>query len=365
MKFWSSSYFIGALLSSTFLANRGDARAEDWRVSGSQILHKGSPFLLKGVSWFGAETCDHLPHGLWTHSMSWYLDFLRANQFNAIRLPVSEEFVIHSMDSIPDQGKVAADDSLKGKTGIQIIDAVFDECAKRGIFILLDMHRLNCDAQSHKLWYQGEYTPQTFIDAWQKLITRYAHHPAFFGVDPLNEPRESANFGPDPATSFNLLIDSLDKALPDYKGLVLVEGISWGHDLSGLQSYPLKMDPSRVIYSPHVYGPSVIGDYNTDTDYLRSKWDREFGFLADQNKSVVAGELGGFNQGADHEWHLKVFEYLAEKQIPVFYWVLNSNSGDTNGLLIDWNTPDQGKLDLLSWLQPNPTFFQRRFLRTA
>jgi endoglucanase len=364
MKFTTSSYFIGGLIGSTLLA-QSDARAEDWEVDGSQVMYKNQPFLLKGINWFGAETCDHVPHGLWTHSMEWYLDFIRGNDFNALRLPISEELIVHSMDNVPNPGMVAADGTLAGKTSIQIIDAIFDQCAKRGIFILLDMHRLHCEAQSHELWYQDEYTYQTFIDSWQKVINRYANHPAFFGIDVLNEGRGPANFGADPSTSFNLLVDSLETAL-DYKGLVICEGVNWGHDLSGLQSYPLKMDPKRVIYSPHVYGPDVIGDWDTDTNHLRSTWDREFGFLADQGKAVITGEFGGKNQGPDHDWHEKTVDYFIEKNISGFYWCLNPDSGDTNGVLdASWTNPDEGKLELLRRLQPYPTFFQRRLLRTA
>lgn len=47
----------------------------------------GSPFKLKGASWFGFETSNNIVHGLWQHPHTFYLDFLANNSFNAIRVP--------------------------------------------------------------------------------------------------------------------------------------------------------------------------------------------------------------------------------------------------------------------------------------
>jgi hypothetical protein len=46
----------------------------------------GNRLRLKGTSWFGFETSVGAPHGLWSKSYSFFLDFLSSNGFNAIRV---------------------------------------------------------------------------------------------------------------------------------------------------------------------------------------------------------------------------------------------------------------------------------------
>lgn len=53
----------------------------------------GQPLVMKGVSWFGFETETFAPHGLWSQSLNSMLDFVKNNNFNAIRLPFSMEMV--------------------------------------------------------------------------------------------------------------------------------------------------------------------------------------------------------------------------------------------------------------------------------
>ena len=40
--------------------------AAEYAVSGQRILQDGVEVQLFGVNWFGAETQDHVVHGLWT-----------------------------------------------------------------------------------------------------------------------------------------------------------------------------------------------------------------------------------------------------------------------------------------------------------
>lgn len=350
-------------------------RTSDWNTTSGSLVYKNKThFDVKGINWFGFETCDFVLHGLWVHPITWYLDFLQKEHFNVLRVPFSEQWVNSGFETqFPANQKVAADPSLQGKRSVEILDVLFEECRKRGIFILLDMHRLKCDAQSHEVWYStdgGSYTHETFFSAWRRILSRYQHYTNFHGIDLLNEPRGRAQWGVDPSTSWNKFVESSFENLPDYDGLVYVEGTNWGKSFNNMQEFSINVrEPSRLVFSPHVYGPSVIGNINLEDTALRGEWQKEFGYLVPQQKTVVLGEWGGRYEASDKDWHDKLVSYLLENHIPGMYWCLNPNSGDTGGVLQDdWTSPRTDKLQLLSRLQPHPTITvippnQLRYLR--
>lgn len=43
------------------------------------------PFSIKGINWYGSESRTGPPGGLARHPVRWYMDFLKRNNFNAIR----------------------------------------------------------------------------------------------------------------------------------------------------------------------------------------------------------------------------------------------------------------------------------------
>lgn len=45
---------------------------------------------------------------------------------------------------------------LEGKTSWQIVDTFIDECAKRGLWVMLDMHDIMGDKA--ELWYEVRFT---------------------------------------------------------------------------------------------------------------------------------------------------------------------------------------------------------------
>jgi endoglucanase len=56
----------------------------------------GQRFNVKGISWFGFETGDYVVHGLWAVDYKFMIDFLAANNFNAVRLPFCLDMVLNN-----------------------------------------------------------------------------------------------------------------------------------------------------------------------------------------------------------------------------------------------------------------------------
>jgi hypothetical protein len=114
----------------------------------------------------------------------------------------------------------------------------------------------------------------------------------------------------------------------------------------------------RLVFSPHIYGKSVVPSTDVNVNSLHDQWNRDFGFLVSWNKTVVPGEWGG-RVDIDREWMSIFAEYLQNnRMMNNFLWSLGPNSGDVAGFLLDdWTSIDTFKLSLIEQIQPNPTLF--------
>jgi endoglucanase len=358
---WALTPLLFAPMSNALAPPVSTAVDTEWSIVNGGIFYKNETlFQIKGVNFFGFETCDYCLHGLWAHPLTFYLDFLQQHKFNIIRVPFSQDWVLNSFETrYPSPTMIVGDPSLQGLKTVEIMDKLFEECHKRGIFILLDMHRLPCEAQSHEVWYSLDgkgFTSETFIESWRKILDRYAKNPNFHGIDLLNEPRGIAAWGSDPTTSWNMFVDYAYKNLADYQGMFYVEGTEWGRSFIGMREHPINVPDNRIVFSPHVYGPSVVGNVDMNVQHLHADWQNIFGFLIPERKACVIGEFGGRFEGADRVWQDLFVDYLLSIRTAGIYWSLNPNSIDSGGLFADdWTTPKWDKLELLDRLQPYPT----------
>lgn len=100
----------------------------------------------------GFETTTRAPHGLWGDvSLASLLDFLKNNAFNAIRMPFA-------LDTIRDNPTVASSSvncgsnpTLCNKPVLTIMSQFIDECAKRGIVVLLDNHLFTSTSSGYNI----------------------------------------------------------------------------------------------------------------------------------------------------------------------------------------------------------------------
>ena len=191
-------------------------------------------------------------------------------------------------------------------------------------------------------------------------------------------------------------------------------GPNWGGNLASAGANPPAIPKNRLVYSPHVYGPSVFvgkqfvsqtpaecaglsGDAAGDLkcplimpplSVLSPGWDSQFGYLKAQGYAIVIGEWGGNMQWPkgkanlrdqarfsyvtdttlDQQWQNLFADYLISRGInDTIYWGLNPESGDTGGLYTTpydpvsntggwgtWGAQDSTKVTLVRrlWNQP-------------
>ena len=122
------------------------------------------------------------------------------NEFNAVRLPVSAELALGLDTILPADGiNFDVNPGIKGKTAGQMLDAVIDGCASRGILVLLDMHHVPTAAAGiTDLWYHEadgvERGEKVVAAAWTALARRYASRWNLLGADLNNEPHGRATW---------------------------------------------------------------------------------------------------------------------------------------------------------------------------
>lgn len=340
-----------------------------WTAEDGVIKRAGETVEIRGVSWFGFETEAFITHGLYSHNMDYYFDKLDEVGINALRIPFSAEWIFYNYNVSPSNGMIAADPSLQGKKCIEVLDTLFDKAQERGIGIMLDLHRLHKEYIS-ELWYSptdGQYPSNVFLEVWKIMIDRYKDRPNLMAIDLLNEPHGRATWGSgNPSTDFALFveyaIEELMSSFPDGHWVYFVEGINWGHDLQDYNRHPLQLPPeaeNKVVFSPHVYGSSVVPGTSNDPKVLYPHWDWTFGFLHENyGKTVVVGEWGG-RTDLDANWMNILANYFLEKGMKSnFFWSLMPNSGDVKGLLLDdYSTIDDFKKGVIQRVTPNAKRF--------
>jgi endoglucanase len=336
-----------------------------FHTEGSKIVDsEGRVVKLTGVNWFGLETSNFAPHGLWARSMDSMLDQISELGYNCLRVPFCTE--MFDQGSVPNSINTSLNPDLAGLNAIGILDRLIEKCEERGLKVILDRHRPSAAGQS-ALWYTDRYSEERWISDWEMLAERYQDQPTVVGFDLHNEPHGAASWGDgNLATDWRLAAERAGNRIlaVNPQLLVLVEGVEnvngipywWGGNLRAAGSHPVRLSVNgRLVYSPHDYPASVFDqDWFHAADYpanLEPLWNATWGYLVrDHQAPVVLGEFGTLDQTAsDRLWFRTMAAYLLKEDMSFTYWSWNPNSGDTGGLLQDdWTTLHEAKHQVLA-----------------
>lgn len=332
---------------------------------------------LTGVNWFGFETSNLSPHGLWARDYRSMLKQIRDLGFNVVRmpwcdamtLPGAEARSVNGDGADPYDGTDPMNAQLIGKTPTEMLDLVVEAAGEVGLRLILDNHSRAPDGyMEEKVWYTASVSEEQWIANWVKMAERYRGNSTVIGFDLDNEPHGEASWASgNAATDWNAAAERCGNAIlevnPD--ALIIVEGVEkvgsdgywWGGNLTGVRNQPITLSkPDKLVYSAHEYGPEVHDQTwfsaSNFPDNLPSLWNQKFGFIMqEQLGHVLIGEFGIKDPtaagGRADQW-FEAFLAYAGSSYSWTFWCWNPNSGDTEGILeYDWLTPKQWKLDAL------------------
>jgi endoglucanase len=335
-------------------------RADAWWVDGTRIHLGDSEIRLHGISWFGLDTATLALFGPKEsgRSVADFLTQLKSLGFNALRVPLAPESIN------PGSASMAWVNRGELDTGFEHFEELANAARDAGLYMLWDVHTCaasvgylsgaptdpQCTNYGHDQWIADLRTLATMAEAYAPYV---------LGIDLFNEPYKLAyeEWRAAAMEAGRAVLETNPRILVFVEGVggtgyTGSTGVFYGENLTGIAIWPIDLPASRLVYSPHVYGPSVFAqEYFGAADFpanMPAIWDEHFGYLFDDH-AVVTGEFGGFYTGQDKVWQDAFVDYLAAKDAPgFFYWCLNPNSGDTGGLLLDdWRSVNMDKLSLL------------------
>lgn len=406
-----------AVSSATSAAPAVEATADTWQpplsTRGRYVVDAdGNRFRMKSANWDGAQgswtgsgsTDDPANHhaGQNSHGVPLGLDRVplprllgdfRQLGINSVRLPFSNE-MIHATAPVPDVA-VTANPELRGKTPLQVYDAVVTALTRSGFAVVLNNHtntsRWCCGIDGNERWNSGQSTRQ-WADDWVFMARRYADDPRVVGADLYNEVRrdvlDDPNWGLGDAHDWyaaaQLAADRiLTEADPDL--LVVIEGINWtGLPVDGLPHGRPTLTPARtlshtlvaphkLVYSAHFYGytgprhsgATGIGEthdaryQDLTRDQLAQVLHDQAFFVSDEANQhftapvwisefgIGAGETGA----AARAWFDNITDYFADHDADFAYWPLVGWDGHDDWSLLRYGTAGDrhGVLDQDDW----------------
>nr|WSX48690.1 glycoside hydrolase family 5 protein [Streptomyces sp. NBC_00974] len=370
--------------------NRFKLKSANWH--GAQGSWSGSGDINDPASHHDGEKADEMPLGLDRAPVSRILDGFHELGINSIRLPFSNE-MLHDQRPVSD-ASVAANPQLRGKTPLQVFDAVIAATTAEGFAVVLNNHtntsRFCCGLDGNERWNTSQSTAQ-WEDGWIGLARRYKDNKRVVGADLYNEVRRTVtddanwNWGDGHdwwAASQHLGDRLLTEVNPDL--LVVVEGINWqGIPADGLPHGRPTLEPVRtlshtlvasnkLVYAAHFYG--YTGPNHTGASGMGETHDpryqelsREDLFATLKRQAFYVTEAGShftaplwiseFGIGSDETnpqaraWFGNFVDYLIANDSDFAYWPLVGWTGHGSWSILNFDAAGlrSGILDGADW----------------
>ncbi len=294
------------------------------KVEGKQLkTADGKAVRLRGVNIPGLEWSqgDHLFDSLRVALDDWGASI--------IRLPLSQDRWFGRTEEKKDGGKSYRD----------TVHEFVRRAARKQTYVILDLHWSNAGQWGQHIG-QHKMPDDNSVSFWQDAAAAFANHPAvLFGL--YNEPygvswqvwRDGGNVVEEDKKSGRKLeyhTPGLQKLLEVCRGkganhIVLVGGLDWGYDLSGVARGNTLHDPrgNGVVYDTHIYP-------------WKKDWDR-FVTPAVEKHAVFVGEFG-----PDYDLYKKdpkifvseMLRYLDQHQLNWAAWCMHPAAKPC--LIKDW-----------------------------
>ncbi|MFI7501623.1 glycoside hydrolase family 5 protein [Streptomyces sp. NPDC049687] len=361
--------------------NRFKLKSGNWH--GASGTWNGSGNADDNASHHAGENSGRMPLGLDRAPIADIVSGFRELGVNSVRLPFSNEMV-HDARPVTD-ASVAANPGLRGRTPLQVYDAVVAALTDAGLAVILNNHtnttRWCCAVDGNERW-NASQTTAVWENDWLFMARRYKDNRRVVGADLYNEVRRNVlddpnwGLGDDHdwfAASQHLGDRILQEANADL--LIIVEGINWtGIPVDGLPHARPTLEPvqrlshtlvrsGKLVYSAHFYdytGPHHSGATGTgetsDPRYrdftpaeLRDVLYQQAFYVADQRDQHFTAPvwisefgIGGRDETGARQraWFENFIDQLIATDADFAYWPLvgwHENRKGNGWALLSWD----------------------------
>ncbi|HEU5471059.1 MAG TPA: cellulase family glycosylhydrolase [Actinophytocola sp.] len=401
---WAAAIAVSAAAFATTATTTSQEAAavpeRDWlHVQGNRIVDlEGNRVWLTGANWFGFNASERVFHGLWSANITELTAAIAQRGINIVRVPISTQLLLEwraGQTVARPNVNTFANPELANMNNLQIWDFWLALCERFGIKVMLDVHSAEADNSGHiyPMWFKGTITSEQFYTAWEWVTQRYRDNDTIVAMDIKNEPHGTPNSPPRAKWDGSTDTDNFKNACQvagrrilaiNPNLLILCEGIEvyprpgetwnspntdpdlspnyfynwWGGNLRGVRDFPVDLgaNQDQLVYSPHDYGPLVFNQPWFQVPFTKATlttdvWRPNWLYIHEENIApLLIGEWGG-RLGQDERqdrWMTALRDLIVDEGLHQTFWVINPNSGDTGGLLLDdWRTWDEQKYNLL------------------
>lgn len=231
----------------------------------------------------------------------------------------------------------APEQNDKGRNYQHIVDQLVQTCIAKKIYILLELHWNDAENWGQYIG-QHKMPDANSVTFWKSLAVKYANVPVvLFGL--YNEPHDVSwevwlnggqvaeqfdSSGHNVQLSYKAvghqaLYDTV-RSTGAVKNLVVVGGLDWGYDLTGVLAGKA-LAGENIVYDTHCY------------PWKSTNWDGMFGNVG-RKTAILVGEWGGnFSEGYE-SYARKLAKYLRDNKFCWSAWDFHPSAGPT--LIRDW-----------------------------
>ena len=272
---------------------------------------------------------DYYEDNYWTESD---FDNCKEMGMSAIRVPFTY-MNLYRYDS-------SKNDWVLRDNAFKKLDWFIEECSKRGIYVILDLHGAfgSQNGQDHSgevidnvsevTFFSNGYNKNKTLELWKKVAVRYANNPAVAAYDTLNEPGEKAGTtGSKHWAFYNDMYNAIRSV--DKNHIIIMESC-WG--TSKLPN-PKNYGWTNVMYEYHHYTWNYINDLagqkNSCESIISSIKNANYGV------PTYIGEFTCF--GLEDAWNY-VMNRFNEEGIHYTSWSYKTNNSGSWGIYNEKNT---------------------------
>eukprot|EP00811_Abedinium_folium_P034007 NODE_6927_length_1625_cov_3.707610.p1 GENE.NODE_6927_length_1625_cov_3.707610~~NODE_6927_length_1625_cov_3.707610.p1 ORF type:complete len:399 (-),score=78.16 NODE_6927_length_1625_cov_3.707610:228-1424(-) len=226
----------------------------------------GNTIRLRCVNWYGAHMEELHVAGLGVQRLGVIVHHVVALGFNCVRLPYALDTQLSGRRVAATT--LAANPELVNRSSLELLDATVKALGNAGLMVVLNNHQgraMWCCSEDdgEGLWYTEQYSEDAWVNSLAALAARYRALPHAVAMDIRNEPRKSHGVAPewgtggpqkDWAAAAQRAAVAVLAVNPNI--LIIVEGLDFATDLSGMPAKPLHLTEGlvgHVMYEVHDY----------------------------------------------------------------------------------------------------------------